>query len=92
MYALNLHRTRLQYLRNSRVETIDVVKLSISKIDDTQINIQYRGDEYICRFRFEQLTYKRNDAMKALRSHTHVSDMYRKRIAFSVHMHLKALK
>jgi len=36
--------------------------------------------------------YKRNGAMEALRSHTHVSDMYRKRIAFSVHMHLKALK
>ncbi|XP_071560781.1 odorant receptor 13a-like isoform X2 [Temnothorax nylanderi] len=43
-------------------------------------------------FRFEQLMYKRNDAVKALHSHVHVNDTYRKRIAFSVCTHRKALK
>ncbi|XP_077263542.1 putative odorant receptor 65b [Temnothorax americanus] len=43
-------------------------------------------------FRFERLTYKRNDAVKALHSHVHVNDAYRKRIAFSVCTHRKALK
>ncbi|XP_071650789.1 uncharacterized protein [Temnothorax longispinosus] len=39
-------------------------------------------------FRFERLIY--NDAMKVL--HSHISDAYRKRIAFSVYTHRKALK
>lgn len=36
--------------------------------------------------------YKHNDALKALRSHIYVNDMYRKQIALSVHTHRKALK
>ena len=43
-----------------------------------------------CRFRLEHLFYNRNNQMKTINTNT--DNAYRKRIAFIVHAHRKALK